>query len=118
VIATKKGVNILERGSQTHFMAEFQVLLDFLPAPKLDVFGRLDPSKASEAEVRGQAIFFGKGQCAACHIPPYYTDGLMHNLRTERSLQASPGQRPDGKRRRPDQDLPLARHQGLAALSP
>ena len=45
VIATKKGVNILERGSQVHFMAEFQELLDFPPAPKLDVFGKLDPSE-------------------------------------------------------------------------
>ncbi len=35
VIATKKGVNVLERGSQVHFMAEFQALLDFPPAPKL-----------------------------------------------------------------------------------
>jgi len=35
VIATKKGVNVLERGSQVHFMAEFQELLDFPPAPKL-----------------------------------------------------------------------------------
>ena len=35
VIATKKGVNILERGSQVHFMAELQELLDFPPAPKL-----------------------------------------------------------------------------------
>jgi cytochrome c peroxidase len=84
VIATKKGVNTLERGSQVHDMAEFQELLDFPPAPKLDLFGRLDPSKASEAELRGQAVFFGKGQCAACHTPPYYTDNLMHNLRTER----------------------------------
>ncbi len=84
VIATKKGVNVLERGSQVHFMAEFQEILDFPPAPKLDVFGRLDPKKASEAEMRGQEIFFGKAQCAACHQPPYYTDNLMHNLRTER----------------------------------
>src|ERR1700716_3161719 len=68
VIATKKGVNILERGSQVHFMAEFQELLDFPPAPKLDLFGKLDPAKASAAEMRGQAIFFGKGQCAACHV--------------------------------------------------
>lgn len=29
VIATKKGVNVLERGSQVHFMGEFQALLDF-----------------------------------------------------------------------------------------
>jgi cytochrome c peroxidase len=84
VIATKKGVNPLERGSQVHDMAEFQELLDFPPAPKLDVFGRLDPSKASEAELRGQAVFFGKGQCASCHAPPFYTDNLMHNLQAER----------------------------------
>jgi cytochrome c peroxidase len=29
-------------------------------------------------------VFFGKGQCASCHQPPYYTDNLMHDLRTER----------------------------------
>jgi len=84
VIATKKGVNVLERGSQVHDMAELQELFDFPPAPKLDVFGKLDPSKATEAELRGQAIFFGKGQCGVCHIPPYYTDNLMHNLKVER----------------------------------
>jgi cytochrome c peroxidase len=84
VIATKKGVNILERGSQVHFMAEFQELLDFPPAPKLAVDGRLDPRKASESEMRGQAVFFGKGQCSTCHIPPYYTDNSMHNLKVER----------------------------------
>jgi cytochrome c peroxidase len=84
VIATKKGVNILERGSQVHFMAEFQELLDFPPAPKLDVFGKLDPAKASPAELHGQEIFFGKGQCATCHVPPFYTDNLMHNLQVER----------------------------------
>ncbi len=45
VIATKKGVNILERGSQVHFMAEFQELLDFPPAPKLGIDGKLDPAQ-------------------------------------------------------------------------
>lgn len=87
VIATKKGVNVLERGSQVHFMAEFEALLDFPPAPKLDVFGKLDPSVASEAELRGQEVFFGKGACATCHVPPYYTDNLMHNLKTERFFE-------------------------------
>ena len=84
VIATKKGVNILERGSQVHFMAEFQEILDFPPAPKLRWDGKLDPKKASAAELRGQALFFGKAQCSACHTPPYYTDNNMHNLQTER----------------------------------
>jgi cytochrome c peroxidase len=84
VIATKKGVNILERGSQVQFMAEFQELLDFPPAPKLDLFGKLNPAKASAAELRGQALFFGQAQCAVCHPAPYYTDNSMHNLQAER----------------------------------
>lgn len=87
VIATKKGVNVLERGSQVHFMGEFQNILDFPPAPKLDVEGRLDPAKASEQELRGEQVFHGKGGCAGCHAPPYYTDNLMHNLRTERFFE-------------------------------
>jgi cytochrome c peroxidase len=84
VIATKKGVNILERGSQVHFMAEFQELLDFPPAPKLRIDGKLDPKKATPSEMRGQEVFFGKAKCADCHPAPYYTDNLMHNLKTER----------------------------------
>jgi cytochrome c peroxidase len=84
VIATKKGVNVLERASQVHFMAEFQELLDFPPAPKLDVFGKLIPEKATKSEMNGQTLFFGKAKCAPCHQPPYYTDNLMHNLKTER----------------------------------
>jgi cytochrome c peroxidase len=83
-LATKKGVSILERGSQVHFMAEFQALLDFPPAPKLNVFGKLDSKQASESELRGQTLFFGKAQCATCHPAPYYTDNLMHNLKVER----------------------------------
>jgi cytochrome c peroxidase len=55
-----------------------------LLAPKLDVFGKLDPGKATQAEMRGQEIFFGKGQCASCHQPPFYTDNSMHDLHTER----------------------------------
>jgi cytochrome c peroxidase len=84
VIATKKGVNILERGSQVHFMAEFQELLDFPPAPKLDIYGKIEPQKGTESELKGQEIFFGKAKCAVCHPSPYYTDNLMHNLKTER----------------------------------
>jgi cytochrome c peroxidase len=84
VIATKKGVNVLERGSQVHNMAEFQALLDFPPAPKLGIDGKLDPRKASQGELRGQALFLGKAQCVTCHAPPYYTDNSMHNLKVER----------------------------------
>lgn len=84
VMATKKGVNILERASQVHFMAEFESILDFPPAPKLNIYGKLDPAKASKSELRGQGIFFGKAKCAECHPAPYYTDNTMHNLQVER----------------------------------
>lgn len=84
VLATKKGVNILERASQVHFMSEFQALLDFPPAPKLNVLGRLDRSKATQSEIRGEDLFFGKANCSQCHTPPYYTDNEMHDLAVER----------------------------------
>ncbi|MCU1348250.1 MAG: cytochrome, partial [Acidobacteria bacterium] len=85
--ATKKGVNVLERGSQVHFMSEMEEIFDFPPAPKLGVDGKLDPAKASPAELRGQAIFFGKGLCSTCHTAPYYTDNLMHDLQTGRFFE-------------------------------
>jgi len=84
VIGTKKGTNVLERGSQVHFMAEFQELLDFPPAPKLGIDGKLNIHKSTASESRGQELFFGKATCADCHQPPYYTDNSMHNLKTER----------------------------------
>jgi len=84
VIAAKKGLNPLDRLNQVDLMAEFQEELAFPPAPKLDVFGKLDPTKATPAELRGQDIFFSKGQCGVCHAAPYYTDNLMHDLKTER----------------------------------
>lgn len=84
VIATKKGVNPLERGSQVQFMAEFEELLDFPPTPKLAVDGTLNPKRASAAEMRGQTLFFGKAKCGTCHSGSYYTDNSMHNLQVER----------------------------------
>jgi cytochrome c peroxidase len=87
VIATKKGVNVLERGTQVHAMAEVQELFDFPPAPKLTILGRLDPTKANEQELRGEKIFNGKAQCSVCHPAPFYTDNFMHNLKTERFFE-------------------------------
>ncbi len=83
-MAAKKGVNVLERGSQVHFMAEFMALLDFPPAPKLNIYGELDSTKASPNERRGEALFNGKARCNACHSAPYYTDNSMHDLKAER----------------------------------
>ena len=42
------------------------------------------PASDLEHELKGQELFFGKAKCADCHVPPYYTDNTMHNLRVER----------------------------------
>ncbi len=83
-MAAKKGVNVLERGSQVHFMSEFMALLDFPPAPKLNIYGELDAAKATPAELRGEALFNGRARCSTCHPAPNYTDNDMHNLKAER----------------------------------
>jgi cytochrome c peroxidase len=84
VLATKKGLNPLERGSQVQNMAELQKILDFPPAPKLASDNRLDPKLATKEELRGQALFFGKAQCGDCHGGPNYTDHSLHDLKLER----------------------------------
>ncbi|HUE71556.1 MAG TPA: cytochrome B6 [Pirellulaceae bacterium] len=89
VSATAKGVNILERASQVHFMSEVQALLDFPPAPNLGWDGKLDSKKFSDdsPEMKGQEVFFGKAKCAVCHPAPYYTDNSMHDLKVDRFYQ-------------------------------
>jgi len=83
-MAVKKGVNVLERGSQVQYMAEFLAILDFPPAPKLNIYGKLDQAQATPSELRGESLFNGKAQCASCHPAPYYTDNSMHDLKAER----------------------------------
>jgi hypothetical protein len=90
--AMKKGFQEIPRGLVPH-MAQAQNMFDFPPAPKLGLTGRLDPAKATESEVRGEKLFFGKAQCATCHPAPFYTDHLMHDLKLERFLN-EPGDGP------------------------
>jgi cytochrome c peroxidase len=76
-------------------MAQFQNMVDFPPAPKLDpMTGLLDPQKTSELEQRGEKLFFGKAQCASCHPAPFYLDHQMHDLKLERFLKDEPGDGP------------------------
>jgi cytochrome c peroxidase len=82
--AMKKGINMIDRLQVAH-MAQMQSMIDFPPAPHLDpMTGRLDRSKASQKEIQGEDLFFGKAKCAACHQPPSYTDHQMHDLQLER----------------------------------
>jgi cytochrome c peroxidase len=88
VTAAKKGVHLPDRPDQVAMMAQMQNMFDFPPAPKLDVFGQLDPGQASEQELRGQEVFSGKARCAECHTPPFYLDDKMHDLKVERFYEA------------------------------
>jgi cytochrome c peroxidase len=81
--AMKKGMAILDRIQVSH-MAQMQNMFDFPPAPKLNHEGRLDPEQASESEMRGEKLFFGKARCSQCHPAPFYLDHQMHDLRVER----------------------------------
>jgi cytochrome c peroxidase len=84
VTAAKKGVNSLDRGVELAGMGQLQSMLDFPPAPKLDALGRLDPDEATEQELKGEELFFGKAKCGECHPAPHYLDNLMHDLHVER----------------------------------
>jgi cytochrome c peroxidase len=79
VSATRKGVHLPDRPNQVAMMAQIP------PAPKLDPFGRLDPAKATDQELAGERIFFGKGRCAECHVAQTsFLDNNMHDLKLER----------------------------------
>jgi cytochrome c peroxidase len=88
VTAAKKGLHLPERSAQVAMMAQMQNMFDFPPAPKLDVFGRLIPGKATEQELAGEKVFYGKGRCAECHEPPFFLDNKMHDLHLERFYEA------------------------------
>lgn len=88
VTAAKKGINALDRATSVAPMAQMQNMLDFPPAPKLDEFGKLKKDEATEQELKGQEIFFGKARCAECHPAPFYLDHLMHDLHVERFYEA------------------------------
>jgi cytochrome c peroxidase len=88
VSATRKGVHLPDRPNQVAMMAQMQNIIDFPPAPKLDAFNKLDPSKASPQEMAGEQVFMGKGRCAECHVPAlHFLDNNMHDLKLERFYQ-------------------------------
>jgi cytochrome c peroxidase len=88
VTAAKKGLHLPDRSSQVAMMAQMQNMFGFPPAPKLDSFGRLIPGKATEQELAGEQVFYGKGRCAECHQPPFFLDNKMHDLQLERFYDA------------------------------
>jgi cytochrome c peroxidase len=89
VTAAKKGLHLPDRSSQVAMMAQMQNMFGFPPAPKLDSFGRLIPGKATEQELAGEQVFYGKGRCAECHQPPFFLDDKMHDLHLERFYEVA-----------------------------
>lgn len=77
--------------SQTNHMGDFNAIIDFPPAPKLDALNRLIPEKSSEQERRGEELFNGKAKCAGCHpAVTQFTDNSMHDLKVERFYAGRP----------------------------
>jgi len=76
--------------SLTNRMGDFNAILDNPPAPKLGPLMKLLPDKATEQELRGEALFHGKAQCNACHYGPQFTDDYMHDLQVERFYVGRP----------------------------
>ena len=74
----------------TNRMGDFNAIIDYPPAPKLDPLMRLIPSKATASELRGEQVFHGKGQCFKCHSGPAFTDDYMHDLKVERFYVGRP----------------------------
>ncbi|HJQ84055.1 MAG TPA: cytochrome C [Candidatus Binatia bacterium] len=71
--------------AQSNHMGDFNAIIDFPPAPKLDPLNRLVPARATAEELRGEALFHGKARCASCHpAAQHFTDNTMHDLQVER----------------------------------
>lgn len=74
----------------TNRMGDFNGILDNPPAPKLGVLMRLDKNLATEQELNGEQLFFGKARCSECHNGPQFVDDYMHNLKVERFYAGRP----------------------------
>ena len=74
----------------TNRMGDFNAMLDFPPAPKLNPLGKLYKDKATEEEFLGEKLFFGKAQCSSCHSGPAFVDDYMHDLQVERFYKGRP----------------------------
>jgi cytochrome c peroxidase len=77
--------------SQTNHVGDFNAIIDFPPAPRLDATNHLIAEKATQAELRGEKLFYGKAQCASCHPPQTaFQDNTLHDLHVERLYPGRP----------------------------
>jgi cytochrome c peroxidase len=88
-IAAALGPRTLQK-STSNRMGDFNSIIDFPPAPKLSPLMTLSPEKATAAELRGEKVFLGKGQCIKCHSGPAFVDDYSHDLKVERFYVGRP----------------------------
>jgi cytochrome c peroxidase len=72
-----------------------------LPAPASPFVTPTDPKPLKDARKRGQAVFNGAGRCAACHVPPLFTEpGWNMHQASEIGIDSFQADRsPDGRYR-------------------
>ncbi|NJB72154.1 cytochrome c peroxidase [Saonia flava] len=79
-----------QQRATTNRMGDFNSMLDFGPAPKLNGMGELIPEKATKQELLGEKLFKGKAKCVSCHYGPAFVDDYMHDLKVERFYKGRP----------------------------
>ena len=79
-----------QKRETTNRMGDFNSILDYPPAPKLSPLGKLYKNMATEQELKGESLFYGKAQCASCHSGPAFVDDYMHDLKVERFYKGRP----------------------------
>ncbi|MCG3161589.1 MAG: Cytochrome c551 peroxidase [Acidobacteria bacterium] len=52
-----------------------------------DQFVKGKDDKLTTEQLRGLVVFIGQGQCAACHIPPHFHDGVLSSTGTPVSAE-------------------------------
>ncbi|MEM0936196.1 MAG: cytochrome c peroxidase [Pseudomonadota bacterium] len=67
------GMSEPSNGGARNALMDFMKTIQSRDAP-------FDTGEMSDAALRGQGIFEGKGQCASCHAGTYFTDHQTHNI--------------------------------------
>ncbi|MFZ4626787.1 MAG: cytochrome c peroxidase [Blastocatellia bacterium] len=70
----------------TRALAAFERKLNITDT-SFDRFVRGRDESLTTAQLRGMALFFGQGQCAVCHIPPHFHDGVLASTGVPVSLE-------------------------------
>jgi cytochrome c peroxidase len=80
------GVSTITLPNVTRALAAFERKLNVTDTP-YDRFVRGQDDSLTTAQLRGMVLFFGQAQCAVCHIPPHFHDGVLASTGVPVSLE-------------------------------